>query len=155
LDERRRRLFLNEWAASEDQLANEDDLAACVTLDGPLAPQPGIRYVIGLDVGDKHDRTVAAACHAEPIAGTGRRRVVLDRMEVWQGSRLRSVQLRHVEECAAGDRPSLQRARIRFDPYQAIGSMQRLKRAGIRVEEFTFSSRERRPDRHHAARVDP
>ena len=39
-----RRLFLNEWAASEDRLADEEDLQACVTLDGPLEPRPEVRY---------------------------------------------------------------------------------------------------------------
>ena len=131
---------MNEWAASEDRLASDDDLAAAVVLDGPQAPRPGVRYTIGLDVGLRHDRTVAAVCHAEPIPGTDRRSVVLDRMEVWQGSRLRSVQLRHVEEWLQETSVRYNRALVRFDPYQAIGSMQRLKNAGVRVEEFAFSA---------------
>jgi hypothetical protein len=135
-----RRLFENEWATSEDRLASEDDLAACVVLNGPLDPKPGVRYVIGVDVGLRDDRPVCAVCHAEPIEGTDRRRVVLDRMQVWQGSRLRAVQLRHVEEWLQETSRRYNKARIRFDPYQAIGSMQRLKRAGVRVEEFTFSA---------------
>jgi hypothetical protein len=36
-----RKLFLNEWTANEDRLANEDDLAACVVLDGPPDQQSG------------------------------------------------------------------------------------------------------------------
>jgi hypothetical protein len=64
-------------ASGEDKLASEDDLHACLTLDGPLDPQAGVRYAIGLDVGLGRDRTVAAVCHAEPIVGTDRRRVVL------------------------------------------------------------------------------
>ena len=39
------RLFLNEWAASEDRLADEDDLAACLDARGlparPAAREPG------------------------------------------------------------------------------------------------------------------
>src|SRR5213076_1498682 len=51
-----RRLFLNEWTAAEDRLADPDDLRACVTLDGPWPPEAGLRYVVGLDVGLSHDR---------------------------------------------------------------------------------------------------
>jgi Terminase large subunit, ATPase domain len=73
-----RRLFENEWVAGEDRLASPDDLRECVTLEGPLEPQPGVRYVLGLDVGLKSDATVAAVCHAER---NGAVRVVLDRMQ--------------------------------------------------------------------------
>ncbi len=48
-------MFENEWVASEDRLASPDDLAACVTLAGPLPPEPGRQYVIGLDVGLKDE----------------------------------------------------------------------------------------------------
>jgi phage terminase large subunit-like protein len=65
LDSSFRRLFMNEWVSSEDRLASEDDLRACVVLDGPQPPEPGSRYVIGVDLGIKSDRTVAAICHSE------------------------------------------------------------------------------------------
>jgi phage terminase large subunit-like protein len=135
-----RRLFENEWTASEDRLANEDDLAACVTLDGPLEPRPGIRYVVTVDLGLKRDATAVAICHDEPVSGTNQRRVVLDRMETWQGSRLRSVQLSTVEAWVEEASRRYNRARVRFDPWQAAGMAQRLKARGISVEEFTFSS---------------
>jgi phage terminase large subunit-like protein len=67
LDSSFRRLFLNEWISAEDRLASDEDIAACVVLDGPLAPEVGKQYVIGLDVGLKHDRTVAAVCHGETV----------------------------------------------------------------------------------------
>jgi phage FluMu gp28-like protein len=134
-----RRLFLNEWAASEDRLASEDDLAACVTLDGPLDPRSGIRYAVGLDIGLRHDATVAAVCHAETIPGAAHPRIVVDRMQVWRGSRLRPVQLSAVEEWVEEAARRYGQARVRFDPFQAVHLAQRLKRKGITVEEFTFS----------------
>ena len=136
-----RRLFLNEWAASEDRLANEDDLAACV--DGEAAHEtsaPGVRYIVCVDIGLKHDRTVAAVCHAEKLPGSDRPRVVLDRMGVWQGNRLRSVQLSTVEAWIEQASREYNRARIRFDPWQAAGMAQRLKARGLPVEEFTFTA---------------
>ena len=85
-----RRLFLNEWTAPEDRLTAADDLDACMVLDGPLPPEAGERYVIGLDVGVTNDRTAAVVAHAEKtqregqIAGV---RVVVDRVQVWAGTR--------------------------------------------------------------------
>lgn len=163
LEEQRRQLpessfrqrFLNEWVEAEDRLTSRDDLAACVTLDGPLPPQPSTQYVIGLDVGLKNDRTVAAVCHVEverqewaerseggwqqrstPVAAT----VVLDRMQTWQGKPGSPVELQRVEEWLTEAARMYRGARVVYDPFQAIGSMQRLRSRGIAVEEFTFSS---------------
>jgi phage terminase large subunit-like protein len=137
-----RRLFLNQWTAAEDRLALGEDLTACVTLDGPLAPEAGRRYVIGLDIGLKNDRTVAAVVHAEPLGperGAGKR-VVLDRMQVWGGSRDSPVRLADVEEWLLQASRTYNRAKVVFDPWQAAGLSQRLKARGVRVEEFTFSA---------------
>jgi phage terminase large subunit-like protein len=79
LEEQRRQLpessfrqrYLNEWVEAEDRLTSRDDLAACVTLDGPLPVQTGKTYVIGLDIGLKHDRTVAAVAISTSRATTG------------------------------------------------------------------------------------
>lgn len=144
------RLFLNRWTAAEDRLTNLDDLRACVTLTGPLAPKAGRSYVVGVDLGIKRDRTVAAVCHAEPTlrpregenaigndeTGTT---IVLDRMELWQGSSEHPVQLDAVEEWVAQAARTYYPARVIFDPWQAVGMTQRLSGRGVQVEEFTFS----------------
>lgn len=142
------RLFENRWTAAEDRLTNLDDLKACVTLDGPLAPSPAHRYVIGVDIGVKHDRTVVAVAHTEADhqlwVGSDRhevgRRVVLDRMAVWSGSRLRPVKLDEVEEWIETASLSYNRAEVVFDIYQAAGMLQRLQARGISCHEFAFSS---------------
>lgn len=153
------RLFQNEWTADQDRLTNLDDLAACVVLDGPLPPQPRVRYVIGLDVGLKKDRTVACVCHAESIDGMPlqtpstaadqtRRdetpirgiRVVLDRMEVWAGSTENAVQLSEVEAWLYQAAETYNHARLIFDGWQSIGMMQRLRSRGVAVQEFNFTS---------------
>jgi hypothetical protein len=132
------RLFENRWTAAEDRLASLDDLAACVTLEGPLAPQRGLRYAIGLDRGLTHDRTAAAVCHSEPLVrirppGPGRlltadgsgtttvgTLVILDRMEVRSGSPGQAVQLDEVEAWVAQAAASY-RAQVVTDPWQAVG----------------------------------
>ncbi len=135
------RLFLNEWTASEDRLTSLDDLRACVVLDGPLDPERGVRYVISLDLGLKRDRTVAVVAHAEhDQRKPGQRKVILDRIEVWQGTRTNPVKVEAVERWLLQAHRQFNGARIVLDPWQAIGLAQRLRDRGVRVEEFTFSS---------------
>jgi hypothetical protein len=44
------RLHLNEWTAADDRLTSMDDLRACVTLEGPLAPDGRWQYVVAADL---------------------------------------------------------------------------------------------------------
>lgn len=170
------RRHLNQWSTADEALVTLEALRRCVTLDGPLVAQPGVRYVVGLDVGLKNDRTVAVVCHAERVGGgdpwtrrsvpvaVSRRdraramlegrpvpvervvteaeamRVVLDRMEVWEGTKARPVQLVEVEAWLLQAHQSFNGAEMVFDPYQAVDMAQRLRRAGISIEEFAFGS---------------
>jgi phage terminase large subunit-like protein len=134
------RLFENVWTEPEDALVLIDDLRAAIQLDGPQEPRPGVKYVIGLDVGLKNDRSVATVCHVEETAGhlsdADKRRVVLDRIAVWQGTRKEPVQLTELEAWLAHASKDYNNAAIIFDPWQAAGSMQRLRgsrSAGDRV----------------------
>ncbi len=130
------RLHLNRWTAAEDRLTSAEDLAACVTLDGPQPPDPKHRYVIGLDLGLKNDRTVLAVCHAEHTSGPPL--VVLDRLRVLAGNRERPVSLADVE-AVAHEAATAYGAPIRLDPWQAVGLAQRLRARGVSVTEWTFS----------------
>jgi len=137
-----RRLHLNEWCASEDRLTNLDDVRACVTLDGPLEWQEGHQYVLSLDLGVRNDRTAAAVMHSERMVEPGGRdvvqRMVLDRIEVWAGTRGNPVDLGAVEQWVEFTARAY-RARIVCDPWQAIAMVQRLRSRGLQVEEFNFS----------------
>jgi hypothetical protein len=66
-------------------------------------------------------------------------RVVLDRLDVWQGSRDRPVSLAEVEAhlamVAANYRP-----RVLIDPWNAALLVERLRRRGARIQPFTFSA---------------
>jgi phage terminase large subunit-like protein len=144
-----RRLFLNEWVATDESLASPDELAACVTLDGPVPPQRGRRYAVGLDVGLKKDRTAVVVCHAEPIEHlpdgevrplTVGARIVVDRIEVWAGTRTRPVSLGDVEVWVAEAALAYNHAEVVFDPWQAHGSMERLRGRGVPTVEFPFTA---------------
>ncbi len=128
------RLFMGRWTEADDALSDSAALREAVAHDGPLDPRPGIRYVIGLDLGLKRDRTVAAVCHRED------ERVVLDRIAVWQGSRLKPVQIGEVEEWLQQAAGLYNGARIIADPWQSVGLVQRLRDGGIRCEEFSFTA---------------
>jgi phage terminase large subunit-like protein len=126
-------LHLNRWVESEDRLTSVDDLRACVTLDGPLAPQQGVRYIVGLDIGLKDDRTVATVCHLDGS------HVVLDRIQVWAGTRQRPVRIEDLKAWLLEAQRAF-RAGVVLDPWQAVHLAQQLRAAGMRVHEFTFSS---------------
>ena len=131
------RLFENVWTAGEDRLTTLEDVRACVGHTGDLAYQPGHRYVVSLDIGLTNDRTVAVVAHSEERA-TGRM-VVVDRLASWQGEKHRPVSLDVVEawvEEACRD----YHCKLVFDPYQAQHLSQRLKKARVSTEEFTFST---------------
>lgn len=128
-----RRLFHNEWQQGEDRLTSPEDLAECVVLDGPLEPRSGVRYVLGLDVGLTHDRTVAAIMHREREG-----LVVLDRVEVWAGSKRSPVRVEDVEDWILEARRQF-RVKVVADPWQSKHLAQRLRERRVPVDEFTFS----------------
>jgi phage terminase large subunit-like protein len=135
------RLHLNRWTASEDRLVSVEGLAAAVRLDGPQDYRPGVTYRMGVDLGLRHDRTAIAVCHAEPVADQVlTRRVVLDRMIVFSGTRADEVRLAEVEEAITSAWRMYGRPKVRLDPWQAIGLAQRLRRQGVSVEEWSYTA---------------
>ena len=131
------RLWLNEWAAAEDSVADPDDVDAACVLVGPLAPDESHNYVCTLDLAQKRDNAVAVIAHAEH--GEHGTRVVVDRMQVWEPRRFHNVPLDDVrlwltEFCRS------YRAKLIYDPDQAYLMVEQLRKTGIRTEEFVFSS---------------
>ncbi len=127
------RLFENVWTSGEDRLVAAEDLAACVVLDGPQEPIAGMRYVHGVDFGLKRDRTVVATCHIEHSILT------LDRLGVWQGSRIKPVRLSEVEEYLL-EVSRRYPGSIVADPWQATGLVQRLRARGVNIAEYPFTT---------------
>lgn len=128
-----RRLFLGEWAEGEEALAAAGDIDNCITHSGPLDPVSGCTYAIGADLGVKRDRTAVAVAHLDGD------RVIVDRVAVWKGSRLRPVDLGEVEQWIEQGSRSYNRAPLVCDPWQALGMIQRLRGRGVAAEEFAFS----------------
>jgi hypothetical protein len=136
------RLHLNQWTQSEDRLVSAEDLAAACVLGGVQAPRSRARYVVTLDVGLVNDQCVAVVAHAEAVSNDAgaSRRVVVDRLARWQGTKRKPVNLSEVEEWIEAASREYNRAPLHADPYQAVGLLQRLRARGVRAEEFTFSA---------------
>jgi len=132
-----RQYVLAEWCESDDALTTEGDVAACVTHPGPLPPAPGRRYCLSVDVGTRRDRTAVAVAHTE--ATPAGRRVVVDRVLRWSGSRLRPVQLGEVEASLLRLHREYHGAPLVFDFHQAAQLTERLRAAGVRCVEYPFT----------------
>lgn len=130
------RLHMGLWVSGEDRLASIEALRVCVGERGPESLQAGsaIRYVIGLDIGLKNDRTVLTVCHRDGDC------TVLDKIHVLQGSSARPVLLAEVEALVRQTCDAYNRAQVIYDPWQAVGLAQRLKAASYSTVEFNFTS---------------
>ena len=136
------RLHMNMWTQSEDRLVSAEDLEAAAVLDGPQAPRAGVRYVVTLDVGLTNDACVAVVAHAEAVSEDrgAARRVVVDRLARWRGSKRKPVSLAEVEEWIESASREYHRAAVHADPFQAVGLLQRLRARGVQASEFVFSA---------------
>jgi phage terminase large subunit-like protein len=131
-----RRLHMNAWTEPEDRLTSIDDLDAAMTLEGPVAPITGARYVAGLDIGLTNDRTAVAICHRDSDGV-----VLLDRLQVWAGTRRNPVDLGEVEAWVAEAAAEYNRARVFADPFQAVHMIQRLRARRVRIASHQFTAR--------------
>ncbi len=127
-------LFLNRWTQADGAFLDPAMLDLAFALEGPSATaRKGRRgYVAGLDLGSRNDRTAFAIGHVRDGV------IRLDRMEVWQGSRAHPVDFAEVEEFIVSAWERF-RFTLRLDPWQGLDLAQRLRKRGIRAEEFTFS----------------
>jgi hypothetical protein len=133
-----RRYIECQWAEADDSLAMSDDLAACTGTYRVREPVRGVTYLMAIDIGTRRDSTVLTTGHLEATAAG--RRVVIDRVQRWTGSRLRPVSLADVETALVATWRSYHRPKLRFDFHQAAQLVERLQAAGVRTEEYVFST---------------
>jgi Phage Terminase len=133
-----RRLFLCEWAEADDALADAAAVEACVRHDGPLSPQAGVEYIVSFDLSVSHDHTAVVVGHMADASG--RREVVVDRLQAWIPQGGRQVDLVDVESWIAQAARDYHGAQVVGDPYQAANMIQRLRDGGLRVKPVVFTS---------------
>ena len=67
------RLHLNVWTAAEDRLVSDEDLRACVVLDGPLAEEEALTdFRVGQALAQKRKDFLLAIGQDRPGIGGGR-----------------------------------------------------------------------------------
>jgi hypothetical protein len=134
------RFFENRWCATEDRLLSYEDIQACAVLPGRLDSDPRYQYVLGVDLAVRGDNTVVAVCHLEEVEGYGDRRVVVDSLDVFTPTKRSETDLQAVEGCVQARSEQYGHAPAMFDPAQGFQMMQRLRAAGLRVLEHTFTA---------------
>ena len=129
------RYYENRWTQGSGSFVTQEDVKRC--LDPSLSPQgkckPGFRYVLACDLGLTKDRSVTSIVHKSGD------RVILDSIRVWQGSPGDPVLIGDIEEDMRASHKNFPLARIMVDPWQLKGTVEKLKREGYKIEEFTFS----------------
>ena len=130
------RVIGNRWTSESGDFVTRSQWRRCVdpTLrERSWTPAHGTAYV-GLDLGLTHDRTALAAVYVDG------QEVVLDELQVWQGSRGEPVQIEAVERALVDlRRRHGGRLHVTADPWQLKASIQRLQSQGVSIEEFAFA----------------
>lgn len=134
-----KRLFDNHWidpAEEFDYLTREECLAcepAGLNLIYRLRRQVGHDgYVVCVDYGPKRDRTALCVAHVH------NGRVLIDRLDVWQGSPEESIRIARVEEWLDEVEESFHPYLYVLDPYQMESTAQKLEKQGRKVERYNF-----------------
>jgi hypothetical protein len=128
-----RQLFENRWTSNEERLTTREDVEACIAPHGMLSPAPRTDYAIGLDLGLVNDRTAAVVAHLHRTDGAPL--VIVDRLQVWAGSRDDPVQIDDVKTWLRDTAHGFNCAEIVMDHWQTAGMAQELKRLGLKVTE--------------------
>lgn len=144
------RLVLNIWSEDEDRAVSEEDFEKAkqpARADGKgwriRDVHPHIQYIETIDIGIVNDATVFCISHKESLKTgdrTGPKRVVIDHLERWAGSKKEPIQLDKVEDRAAELAIEFNKARVYADPNQFVGNLQSLNKRGIHAEQWDFTA---------------
>ena len=116
-----RRLLDNIWIdpAEESGFLHRADIERCEALGRELGltyctqGKPGQEYWAGIDYGPKRDRTALSICH-QTESGL----VILDRLDVWQGSPHAPIQIAEVRSWLQESRQQFPDLHVVVDPHE-------------------------------------
>jgi phage terminase large subunit-like protein len=131
------RQFENRFAASERSFIDMAKWDACCDASVPMVDyDKALPVTVGVDIGYKHDSTAIVTTTWEPKLD----RVRLVRHKIIQPSPDNPLDF---ESAVEGTLLDLQKRfiveRVLFDPWQMQATAQRLKKAGLQIEEFPQS----------------
>jgi hypothetical protein len=133
-----RRLLDNEWIdpAEEAGYLHPADIDACESLGRELGlvyntrARRGQEYWASIDYGPKRDRTCLAVMHQRESG-----LLVIDRMDVWQGSRAEEIQIADIRVWLREAREQFPDLHLVLDPYQLLELAQDLC-GHLHIERF-------------------
>jgi len=130
------RLHENRWVSATGSIWSREQVERCrdITLEPQAVGQRGQSYHMGVDLGLTHDRTAAVIAHKDFEAG----RIVIDSIQVWEGSQSAPVQIAAVESYIEWALRAFPNLSVALDPWQMQSTVQRLR--DMRVKTVHFSN---------------
>ncbi len=132
------RLHENRWASTETAFITAEMWAACLDPDRrPLLPgRRDAELYVGVDVATKHDSSAVVAVMRDRDQD-GRDVVALAAHRIWRPTPTDPLDIEATVEAYLRELHHAYRVRaVLVDPYQMARSIQTLKAAGLRVEEY-------------------
>ena len=133
------RLYDNKWVSSSvaGEFATREEVERCIDFDLTLQPKgdPELSYIGTIDYGATRDRTVMCIMHTDPLTNN----MIIDRMDVLQGSRENPVKIFQIEEWIETNRTLFDFSAIIIDPWNLEGVFQKFQ-GYLPMEKFEFRS---------------
>lgn len=134
-----KRVIDNRWIdpAEEADYLTRAEIQVCEALGVSMGLSyqergvPGVRYVVGIDYGPRRDRTALVVLHFDLRTGL----VVIDKLDVWQGSPESPVRVQAIEEWIRDVNQKFYNPLLVIDPYQMEGTIQKFEIGNV-VETF-------------------
>lgn len=131
-----RRLLWNHWISEEEtgeKFFEPSDIDACV--GSPEQPPAGARVYLGIDYGERKDRTALS------VVWMDQKGIIhVPTVDVWQGTPDKPVQLEDVEQWVRLQWGRYPNAIPVFDPHQLLYLMQKLEKENREFRKFDFRS---------------
>lgn len=129
------RLWAGQWVRGGGDAIDPADVAACCTLAGPMNGwERGWAFIGALDIGVKHDHSSLVIVGVRPPATAG----TLAFVKTWAPGENGYVDLQRVEEETFEAAARFRLLHLRFDPWQAYLTSQRLGKRGVLLMEIPF-----------------
>ena len=129
-------LHLNEWTEAGGSFLTWAEVDGVFDQTLPDGAEGEVRFM-GVDLGTSRDRSAVALVRSEGQT------VAVERLVLWQGSAKERVQLEEVEAAIAEMAGRYRPREIALDPFQGLLMAERLRRRGLRVKEYSFTSSSR------------
>jgi phage terminase large subunit-like protein len=129
-----RRCWLNEWSSGTGDAITTADIDAAIDVELPQHPVDGEQYVAGLDIGLAHDATGLAV-----VGKDSQGRLTVRAVRRWRAPKGGKLDLSSVETEIFELHQEFRFRKVALDPWQGSHLCQRLKRAGVPIEERSQS----------------